>query len=137
MTLTRPLWRHLIVAAAAFPIASHGEDVCRGIGPSEPAVHRELDRAAATALSLKDAVVRQVYSDGTWRILYATSSDAEGAYVFYSSLSQPARPVAIWAGAARADETADIARWVRGNAPGIPDRLADCFATYVTTRRRM
>jgi hypothetical protein len=137
MALIRPLWRHLIVAAAALPMASHGEDVCRGIGPSEPAAHRELDQAASTALSLKNAVVRQVFSDGTWRILYATSSGAEGVYIFYSSHSQPARPVATWAGAARADETAEIARWVKGNAPGIPDRLAHCFSSYVATRRTM
>jgi hypothetical protein len=127
----------LILVAAALSMGSHAEDACRGIGPSEPAVHRELDHAAAAALSQPGAVVRQVFTAGTWSILYATSSGADGAYVFYSGPSSQVRPVTIWAGAARSDEAAGITRWVKENAPGIPTRLANCFSTYVTTRRTM
>jgi hypothetical protein len=126
-----------ILLATLLPMSSHAGDVCKGVGPTEPVAHRELDQAAATALTQSDAIVRQVFTDGSWRILYATSSAADGAYVFYSGPSLRSKPVTVWAGAARSDETADITRWVKENAPGIPARLANCFSTYVTTRRTM
>jgi hypothetical protein len=127
----------IVAVAALLPMSSYAGAVCKGIGPSEPVAHRELDQAAAAALSQSDATVRQLFIDGRWRILYATSAGADGAYVFYSEPSLKSKAVTVWAGAARSEETGDITRWVKENAPGIPDRLANCFSTYVTTRRTM
>lgn len=127
----------VILATTLLPMSSYAGDVCKGIGPFEPAASRKLDQAAAAALSQPDATVRQVFKDGDWRILYATSSGADGAYVFYSGPSLRSKPVTVWAGAARSDETDDIARWVKEHAPGVPTSLAGCFSIYVTTRRTM
>lgn len=126
-----------LLLVAFMPLTSAAQDSCKGIGPFAPKNHHALDPFVAKALKLPDAKVRQVFERGSWRILYATSSLADGAYVFYAAPPAQAPPVTVWAGAARTDEKAAIEHWVRDHAAGIPDHLVTCFATYVTTRRSM
>jgi hypothetical protein len=38
----------------------------------------------------------------------------------------------VWGGAAEFDETDEIEQWAEQNAPGIPKKLAACFAWSVT-----
>ena len=133
--MTRLLALLLMVTLVPLPVCASGP--CAAVGPVDQKLDRELNQHVATAMNLPDATVRQVFRSGTWRILYVTSSRADGAYLFYSASPAQALPVAIWAGAARTDETAGVERWVHENAVGIPRDLAKCFAVYVTTRRSM
>jgi hypothetical protein len=43
--------------------------------------------------------------------------------------------VTEWSGAATVFETSEIEQWILENAPGIPKRLASCFAWHVTLNR--
>nr|WP_063570925.1 hypothetical protein [Luteibacter rhizovicinus] len=127
----------LLLMSVLVPLPAFANDSCVAIGPVGQKVDQELDQHVATAMNLPDATVQQVFKSGTWRILYVTSSRADGAYLFYSASPEQAMPVAIWAGAARTDETAGIEQWAHEHVAGIPDDLAKCFAVYVTTRRSM
>jgi len=41
--------------------------------------------------------------------------------------------VTLWSGVALKKEERDVGDWVLKNAPGIPRKLASCFAWHVTT----
>lgn len=119
------------------PFPADDSEPCKEIGPAEPKPDPYLDQHIAKSQNLPDAAVRQVFKSGSWEILYVTSSRTDGAYLFYAVPPEDASPVTLWAGAARADETAGIEHWVAQHAAGIPADLAKCFAVYVTTRRSM
>lgn len=125
------------LVSALLPLSAFANDPCKGIGPVDLKADLSLNQHIATTLNLSDASARQAFRNGSWRILYVTSSRADGAYLFYSASPEQASPVTLWAGAARTDEAAGIERWARENAAGIPPDLARCFAIYVTTRRSM
>lgn len=53
--------------------------------------------------------------------------------MFYSNAPvDGGHPVTLWSGAATIFETSEVEQWVKENAPGIPARVASCFAWHVT-----
>lgn len=72
---------------------------------------------------------------GSWRILNVETPTADDAFLFFSSNPATHRYVTLWPGAADAGETGSIRAWVIENAPGIPTKLAACFADHVTLHR--
>lgn len=71
-------------------------------------------------------------SDG-WFILFTDASEGDEPYMFYSNDPvDGGHPVTLWSGAATIFETSEVEQWVKENAPGIPARVASCFAWHVT-----
>ncbi len=61
------------------------------------------------------------------------TSDEE--FLFYSHDPLTSAPVTMWSGAAAYFEEHEIKIWTLRNAPGIPPKLASCFAWHVTKDR--
>ena len=103
-------------------------------------VDRKLtpERSAALApiiarqLGVKKVRVTQSFRTNRWSIYYVETYETDDGYVFYRHDPSKSRYVTVWGGAATSDEQQSIKDWVLKNAPGIPDRLASCFAWHVT-----
>ncbi len=110
---------------------------CAGVSRSLSSERkRELGRAIAKQEKLKKVDVYQSFSDTGWNIIYVGTRVSDNGYFFYSSNPiAAARPITVWGGAAMAFETSEIEQWVLANVPGIPARLAKCFAWHVTLNR--
>jgi hypothetical protein len=107
---------------------------CSGVGNTVPAAYRaQLAAALAEKGSTQPAHILGLLRDGGWMIVLTESHDSDDPFRFYSGDPvHGAKPVTSWSGGAAIFETDDIARWVKKYAPGIPARLADCFAWTVT-----
>ncbi|HVJ52144.1 MAG TPA: hypothetical protein VM689_06770 [Aliidongia sp.] len=73
----------------------------------------------------------QSFRSGRWRILYLETPVPDDGLQLYAGDPLTARDVIIWGGVARTNEEDEIRDWVTSEAPGIPDELAACFASYV------
>jgi hypothetical protein len=94
----------------------------------------------ASVISKKERLDRvdifQSFKDEGWTIVYVNTYVSDETYFFYSTDPITAKhSVTKWSGAAYVFETSEIKNWVLKNAPGIPDRLASCFAWHVTLNR--
>jgi len=107
---------------------------CRGIDRSlTPQAQRQLESAIASEQRRAKVAVSDIFRSSGWAIVYTDASDGDEPYLFYSrSPEQGAHPVTIWSGGAAIFETTDIARNLMKGAPGIPPKLAECFAWHVT-----
>lgn len=95
-----------------------------------------LTNAIKKQLRLKTVDVLQTFGSEGWTIVYVDTKVSDEPYLFYSSDPILARkPITQWSGAAMIFETSEIEKWVLDNAPGIPKRLAACFAWHVTLNR--
>jgi hypothetical protein len=116
---------------------------CKIAAANEPpcaAVNRSL--SGSEGVYLNSLVSRQIGIDGSevkasfkidsWRILYVETHQSDEVYLFYKQLPSPGNYVGMWSGAARSDETLKIMNWTLLNIPGIPPKLAECFAWIVT-----
>lgn len=110
---------------------------CEGVIRSLPPQRKmRLEAALGAAQGRKVARIMQSFQDGDWLILYTEADNADNPYTFYSGdPAHGARPVTTWSGGATIFETSAIAQWVKANASGIPQRLANCFAWEVTVGR--
>jgi hypothetical protein len=110
---------------------------CDGVSRSlNSARKRELGLAIAKQKKLKKVDVYQSFSDTGWSIIYVGTRVSDNGYLFYSGNPlAAAHPITVWGGAAMIFETSEIAQWVLTNVPGIPTRLANCFAWHVTLNR--
>ena len=79
--------------------------------------------------------VLQSFRLGSWDIIYVDTHQTDEAFLFYPQDPSLGRYVTLWAGAAMHDEEREIRSWVLKNAPGIPGKLAACFAWHVTKHR--
>ena len=80
--------------------------------------------------------IRQVFRLGTWHIVYVHTHVSDEPFLFYPQPPDKATAyVTAWAGSAASDEAPSIRAWLRKNAPGIPPKLARCFAWQVTAAR--
>jgi len=96
----------------------------------------ELAPAIAKQEMIKTIDVLQSFKFGGWSVISVNTHISDEPYLFYSSNPEMAkRPIIAWSGAATIFETTDIERWLLKNAPGIPPRLASCFAWHVTLNR--
>lgn len=94
-----------------------------------------LASAIAGQLRYKRVDVLQSFRDGNWQILYVDTHESDNGFLFYSHDPRRSRYITIWGGVALDDEESAIRRWALKNAPGIPPRLAKCFAWHVTNGR--
>ncbi|MDR3447638.1 hypothetical protein [Dyella sp.] len=81
--------------------------------------------------------VLQSFAYGHWRIVYAATHETDEVFLFYAGDPATSRYVTLWGGAAMEDEEAEIRAWALKDAPGIPERLAACFAWHVSKHRDM
>jgi hypothetical protein len=97
---------------------------------------KELASAILKQEGLERVKVMQSFKSDGWTIVYVNTYISDEPYLFYSGDPIMAkRPITAWSGAATVFETSEIKDWVLKNAPGIPDRLASCFAWHVTLNR--
>ena len=109
------------------------KDVDRSLSESRK---KELASAILKQEGLERVNVLQSYKSDGWTILYVNTYISDEPYLFYSGDPIMAkRPITAWSGAATVFETSEIRDWVLKNTPGIPDRLASCFAWHVTLNR--
>lgn len=91
-----------------------------------------LARIIARQMSFSRVNVEQSFRYGGWSIIYFSTPDAESAYLFYSGDPRRVHYVTTWSGVALPEEQEEIRKGVVKDAPGIPSRLASCFAWHVT-----
>jgi hypothetical protein len=89
----------------------------------------------ASQLHAKKVDVLQSYRFDGWTILYVNSHDSDETFLFYSHDPLHNRYITMWGGAAAWNEEQSIRKWTLKNAPGIPRKLASCFAWHVTSDR--
>jgi len=89
----------------------------------------------ASQLHAKKVDVLQSYRFDGWTILYVNSHDSDETFLFYSHDPLHTRYITMWGGAAAWNEEQSIRKWTLKNAPGIPPKLASCFAWHVTNDR--
>lgn len=68
----------------------------------------------------------------SWSIIYVETQQSDPVYLFYKQNPSLGKFVTMWSGAARVDEGPSISVWAQRTVPGIPKRLAECFAWHVT-----
>lgn len=93
----------------------------------------QLETAIAKQQKLKKVTVFASFKSDGWFVVFSDASVGDSPYFVYSSNpTKGAKPTTAWSGAATIFETSEVAEWVKQNAPGIPERLANCFAWHVT-----
>ncbi len=95
----------------------------------------QLAPVIAKQLNTDSVDVLQSFRYRTWYIIYVDTHISDEAYLFFAADPLNARYVTTWGGGAGTSEEADVGRWVRQNAKGIPGKLASCFAFHVTKDR--
>jgi len=109
---------------------------CEGVDRSLPNDRKAaLAPAIAKQLHSKRVDVLQSFRDGNWQIIYVDTHDSDNGFLFYSHDPMRNHYVTVWGGVALGDEETEIRTWTLKNAPGIPLKLAKCFAWHVTNDR--
>lgn len=105
-----------------------------------PAIEKHLNLKLGASVGEKIATrpedVLKVFRERNWHIVYVNTNVSDEPFLFYSS--PPHRStgyIEAWSGAARMSDGPAIRKWVVANVPGIPSKLADCFAWHVTQVR--
>lgn len=94
-----------------------------------------LSVAITRQLNVRSADVGESFQFGGWSIIYLSVPAADSPFLFYSRDPLTSSPVTMWSGAAAPFEEREIRDWTLKNAPGIPPKLASCFAWHVTNDR--
>ncbi|MBV8659184.1 MAG: hypothetical protein JO142_15290 [Burkholderiales bacterium] len=113
--------------------ASPCSDVDRSLSAG---VKKSLAPHIAKHESFEKVEVLSSFAFGGWHIIEIETYVSDEPYLFYPADPTSSRSVAAWGGAATIFETADVEKWTVENAPGIPPKLASCFAWHVTLNRR-
>lgn len=128
-----------IVGAVGFALplgAALADTPCAGVDRRLPGTEKPtLERVIAAEIELPRVELLQSYRHQGWHILYVINFRSDDTFLFYHRDPPRGRILARWAGAAAKDEGSAIRRWVQRNVPGIPSRLASCFAWHVTRDR--
>lgn len=120
----------LSLAATASP--------CDGVDRSlTDARKRELAPVIAKQIKVRSVDVLQSYRNDKWHIIYVKTHVTDNAFIFFKSDPVKSQYLVAWGGKADPDEEADIAKWIKAKAKGIPQKLATCFAWHVTNDRDM
>jgi hypothetical protein len=94
-----------------------------------------LASAIAKQLNVHTIDILQSLGAEGWSIFYVDTHQSDETYVFYAHDPLQSHYITLWSGAARIDEQQAMKAWVTQNAPGIPPKLAACFAWSVTEGR--
>lgn len=107
---------------------------CKGVDRTlKPTQRVKLEAAIARQQQRETVSVFESFKAGGWSIIFSDASVGDSPYFFYSKDPlKGAEPVTVWSGGATLYETGEIVDWVKQEAPGIPQRLANCFAWSVT-----
>jgi hypothetical protein len=92
----------------------------------------ELAPEIAKQLDVEKVDVLKSFRFEGWTILYVDSHAADEEFLFYSHDPLNSHCVTTWGGIAMKNEQRSIRAWTLKDAPGIPPKLAGCFAWYVT-----
>lgn len=98
-----------------------------------PAVTRYWHKVSEGRITEVD--IDRSFRYGGWTILHTEVHVSEGGYDFYSGDPARTKPVTSFEGAATVDEGPEVEAEILKNAPGIPKKLVQCFAYYVTKVR--
>ena len=111
---------------------------CDGIDRTLPDARKlELAPVIAKQIKVRAVEVLQSYREQDWHIIYAKTQVSDNAFIFFKSDPFKSQYLVAWGGKADPDEEAEIAKWVKTKAKGIPPKLAQCFAWHVTKDRDM
>jgi hypothetical protein len=124
-----------LALALAAPGTFAATTPCAGIDRALPTPAPATARAVARDMHVQKVKLLESFHAGSWRILYVESYVADEAFLFYPGDPSAHHYVTLWAGAAMPTEQASILAWTEKNAPGIPPKLAACFAWHVTQDR--
>ena len=122
----------LAVAAPSIWAATPCYGVDRGITNERKAA---LGPGIARQLNVMHVDVLESWQFGGWSIIYVDTHESDDAFLFYSHDALTSPYLTLWGGVATPDEEREVKDWTLKNAPGIPPRLADCFAWHVTHDR--
>ena len=89
----------------------------------------------AKQLRVRSVDVLQSFRLGGWEIIYVSTGESDEPFLFYSGDPLKSGYITLWSGAATIHEEQAIKGWTLKNAPGIPRKLAACFAWHVTKDR--
>ena len=128
----------LILCGGAFISLAATASPCDGIDRALTEERKlELAPVIAKQIKVRSVDVLQLYRSENWHIIYAKTPVSENAFFFFKSDPLKSPYLVAWGGQARPDEEAEITKWIRSKAKGIPPRLAKCFAWHVTKDRDM
>ena len=124
----------LIVGVAAQPAwsVSPCDNVDRSLTDASRAAFAPV---IAKQIHAQRVDVLQSYRFDGWTILYVNTYDSDETFLVYPHDPLRSRYVTMWSGAAAWNEEQSIKKWTLKNAPGIPPKLASCFAWHVTSDR--
>ena len=120
--------RSSVVKTSPSPCAG----VDRGLSYARKSV---LAPALAKQLHVSAVDVLQSFTASGWSIIYVDTHESDEFFLFFSGDPVTSPSVTGWGGAASDGEEKEIKDWTLKNAPGIPERLARCFAWHVTRDR--
>jgi len=124
----------LLAGIAVFDVEA---SPCSGINRSIDA-SRKAELAGPIAAQLKTDHVTVLSSMGfkDWSIIYVETPGSDPPFLFFKGNPDKTHYMTLWSGAATIYEEQAIKQWTLENAPGIPERLAVCFAWSVTQTQR-
>ena len=103
--------------------------VSRGLGDSD---QRRWAPVIAARNNWKDVKVLQLFQVSNWRIVYLDNAVTDNPYLFFSGDPAESQTIVMLGGGAALFDYDDILGLVLSKVPGIPERLAECFAWHVT-----
>jgi hypothetical protein len=128
--------RAVAVALTLCISAVHAETPCDGIDRSLTAEQRSTwAPELAKQEKVPKVTVLQSFHLDDWRIIYVDTHQSDETFMFYAQDPLKSHFITEWSGAAMIDEEEDMKSWTLENAPGIPLKLASCFAWHVTKDR--
>jgi hypothetical protein len=109
---------------------------CDGIDRSLSKARKgELASALALQLHAENVRVLESLHFGSWYIIFAQPPASDAAHLIFSAEPTNSRYLALFAGAVRSDEGAEIQHSLGSNANGMPKKLANCFVWHLTVER--
>lgn len=126
----------MLCAVFLIPRRAWSASPCNGVNRSLTPEHKAaLSVAITQQLGRGNVDVLESFQFGGWSIIYVSVPAADSPFLFYSHDPLASPPVTMWSGAAAYSQEDEIKAWTLKNAPGIPRKLASCFAWHVTKDR--
>jgi hypothetical protein len=130
------MYKHLVLAILLSSRLAHAASSCDGLdGKLSTEFTSHLAPVIANQIQAERVEILKTFRLDDWSILYVDSHEADEAFLFYASDPLAHKYIALWSGAAKRNEERDMREWALVNVPGIPVKLAGCFAWYVTQAR--